>query len=93
MPQNPVSILAMQFWFGRVENDALPVTTNVLGSFCSVFLKCVLFKKTLMCEKWFAESYVKVYADFHESKVVLVMSHGQKYFVFHVKRHHVDANP
>ena len=46
-----------------------------------------------MCEKWFAESYVKVYADFHESKVVLVMSHGQKYFVFHMKRHHIDANP
>ena len=60
---------------------------------CSVFLEWVSFKKTLVCEKWFAESYVKVYADFHESKIVLVMSHGQKYFVFHVKRHHIDANP
>ena len=49
---------------------------------CSVFLKCVSFKKPLRCEKWFAESYVKVYADFHESKVVLMVSHGQKYFVF-----------
>ena len=44
-----------------------------------------------MCEKWFAKSYVKVYADFHESQVVLVMSQGQKYFIFHVKLHHIDA--
>ena len=59
----------------------------------SVFLKFVSFKKTLVYEKRIAESYVKVYADFHESKVVLMMSHGQEYFVFHVKRHHIDENP
>ena len=35
-----------------------------------------------MCEKWFAESYVKVYADFHEVGVVLVLSHRQKYSFF-----------
>ena len=35
-----------------------------------------------MCEKWLAEFYVKVYADFYESKVVRVMSHGEKYFFF-----------
>ena len=34
---------------------------------------------------------MKVYADFHESKVVLVMSHGQKCTLsFYVKRHHID---
>ena len=69
------------------------LTGVYMSTYCSVFLKCVSFKKPLRCEKWFAESYVKVYADFHESKVVLAMSHGQKYFVFHVKRHHIDANP
>ena len=45
-----------------------------------------------VCEKSFAASYVKVYADFHESIVVHVMSHGQNYFVFYVKGHHIDAN-
>ena len=69
------------------------VSRQDLNSICSVFLKCVSFRKTLVFEKWLAEFYVKVYADFHESKVVLVMSHAQKYFVFHVKRHHIDANP
>ena len=46
----------------------------------------------MVCKKWFAESYVKVYADFHESQVVLVMSHGQKYSIFHMKRHDIGVN-
>ena len=41
----------------------------------------------------FGKSYVKVYPDFHKSQVVLVMSHGQKCYIFLVKRHDIDANP
>ena len=33
-----------------------------------------------MYEKLFAEPYVKIYAYFHESKVVLEISHGQNTF-------------
>ena len=47
----------------------------------------------MVCEKWFTKSYVKVYADLHWPQVVLVMSQGQKYFIFQVKRQHIDANP
>ena len=40
-------------------------------TYCSVFLKVVSFKKTLVYEKWFAESYVRVYADFMSQNLCL----------------------
>ena len=60
-----------------------PFNSDFLGRTVAFFLNECQLGKRWSVKSGSLTSYVKVYADFHKSRVVLVMSHGQKCSIFH----------